>query len=395
MTILAIETSCDETSAAVVRYQRGRFEVLSNVVSSQIKIHKEYGGVVPEVAARKQVELIIPVIDQALHLAAQQLKTDNLKLMTDLDALAVTVGPGLMIALSVGVETARTLAAVWKKPIVDVNHLEGHLYSTLLPELSKLQAPSSKLQINPKSQIRNTRYQIRFPAVALIVSGGHTELVLVKDYLKYKLLGRTRDDAAGEAYDKVAKLMGLGYPGGPIIDRLAQKGDPRAFNFPRGMIGSGDYDFSFAGLKTAVLYTLQRQDVIASGAKQSPRDRHGRLRSLAMTSDLCASFQAAVTDVLVAKTIRAAQEYKAKTILLGGGVAANSQLRTQLVEKCTGERPLNPRTGAINRAPTILLPHLSYTTDNAAMIAAAAAFHAERKHFTPWQKLKADPHLTL
>ena len=384
MIILAIETSCDETAAAVVDYSRGNFAVLSNVVSSQINIHKKFGGVVPEVAARKQLELIIPVIENALTQSFIQPHSQhrsqrsriryqesgirksaivirNTKyVIRYIDALAVTVGPGLQIALSVGVETARTLAAIWNKPIVAVNHLEGHLYSALLPEPSKSQIP------NPKSQIR-------FPALALIVSGGHTELILIKNYLKYQLLGHTRDDAAGEAYDKVAKLLGLTYPGGPVIDRLARQGNPAAFDFPRGMMQSGDYDFSFSGLKTAVLYTVQKIKI-------------EKLKNRKIIANLCASFQSAVVDVLVAKTIRAAKQYHAKTILLGGGVAANSQLRQQLAEKCTGERPF---------APTILIPHLSFTTDNAAMIAAAAALRALKKDFTPWQNLRADPSLAL
>ena len=394
MKILAIETSCDETSAAVVEYHRGRFRVFSNVVSSQIDIHKKFGGVVPEVAARKQAELIIPVIEEALRQGKKELEIKNKErgakkgavihnskfIIPHLDALAVTVGPGLMIALSVGVETARTLAAVWKKPIIAVNHLEGHLYSALLSKQNNFQFPISNFQTNSKSQIRNTKYLIHFPAIALIASGGHTELILVNDYLSYRLLGRTRDDAAGEAYDKVAKLLGLGYPGGPVIDRLAQRGDPAAFNFPRGMIGSNDYDFSFAGLKTAVLYKLQE---INKTKKQKNKDL--TTNNCKLTTNICASFQAAVTDVLVAKTIHAAQRYNAKTILLGGGVAANSQLRRQLQASVASLIPNSK----------FLIPDLTYTTDNAAMIAAAAAFRAERKDFTPWQKLKADPNLTL
>ncbi len=397
MMILAIETSCDETSAAVVDYSRGGFTVRSNVVSSQINIHKKFGGVVPEVAARKQLELIIPVIEEALTLAGKQ----NHK-KQNINVLAVTVGPGLQIALSVGVETARTLAAVWKKPVVAVNHLEGHLYSALLPAPSKIQDTRYKIQIDPKFQILNSRF-LKFPAIGLIVSGGHTELILLKDYLNYKLLGRTRDDAAGEAYDKVAKLLGLPYPGGPEIDRLARQGNPTAFDFPRGMMQSGDYDFSFSGLKTAVLYKLQ--DFMKSQKHKNTKAQHQRVRAngrsplrmtndcrtnnYKLTTDICASFQAAVVDVLVAKTIRAAKQYRAKTILLGGGVAANSQLRQQLAERCTG---------VLQYAPTnckLLIPQTLFTTDNAAMIAAAAALRALKKDFTPWQNLRANPSLEL
>ncbi len=419
MMILAIETSCDETSAAVVDYSHGGFTVRSNVVASQINIHKKFGGVVPEVAARKQLELIIPVIDEALTQSFIQPHNQhrsqrsriryqvsgirksatvirNTKyVLRHIDVLAVTVGPGLQIALSVGVETARTLAAVWKKPIVAVNHLEGHLYSALLPAPSKIQDTRYKIQTNTNisrsggilhtldNEIQsagqtNSSFQLpassflSFPAIGLIVSGGHTELILIKDYLKYKLLGRTRDDAAGEAYDKVAKLLGLSYPGGPVIDRLARQGNPAAFNFPRGMLQSGDYDFSFSGLKTAVLYTVQKM-------------KTEKLKNRKTIADLCASFQAAVVDVLVTKTIRAAKQYHAKTILLGGGVAANSHLRHQLTESISIQLP-NTK---------YLIPHTSFTTDNAAMIAVAAAFHAQKKDFTPWQNLRADPSLEL
>ncbi|MFA4873376.1 MAG: tRNA (adenosine(37)-N6)-threonylcarbamoyltransferase complex transferase subunit TsaD [Patescibacteria group bacterium] len=405
MKILSIETSCDETAAAVVDYTRGGFTVLSNVVSSQINIHKKFGGVVPEVAARKQLELIIPVIEKALAQSFIQSHSQdrsqgsrskyqvsgikesaammrNTKyVIRHIDALAVTVGPGLQIALSVGVETARTLAAVWHKPIVAVNHLEGHLYSALLPTTSTLRHPEpvegSPTNVGPHTRgiprsARNDNARIEFPAIGLIVSGGHTELILIKDYLKYKLLGRTRDDAAGEAYDKVAKLLGLSYPGGPAIDRLARHGNPAAFDFPRGMMQSGDYDFSFSGLKTAVLYTVQKM-------------KTEKLKNRKTIANLCASFQAAVVDVLVAKTIRAATQYHAKTILLGGGVAANSQLRKQLAETVSIQIP----------DANYLIPHTSFTTDNAAMIAVAAVFHAQKKDFTPWQNLRANPSLAL
>ncbi|MEW6610201.1 MAG: tRNA (adenosine(37)-N6)-threonylcarbamoyltransferase complex transferase subunit TsaD [Patescibacteria group bacterium] len=399
MIILAIETSCDETAAAVVEYSHGSFAVHSNVVSSQIEIHKKFGGVVPEVAARKQVELIIPVIEEALAKAYEELGIKNQELGTTrgtiihnsrfiiphLDALAVTVGPGLQIALSVGVETARTLAAVWKKPIVAVNHLEGHLYSALLPATQN-QTQNSKL----KTQNYGIN-DIYFPAIGLMVSGGHTELILIKDFLKYTLLGRTRDDAAGEAFDKVAKLLGLPYPGGPAIDRLARLGDPQAFDFPRGMIKSGDYDFSFSGLKTAVLYTLQCHPELVSESRNKKQKKHSRTHDPQLPTsnfhiptstlkDLCASFQAAVVDVLVEKTIRAAKQHNAKTVLLGGGVAANSQLRRQLAAAISIQLP----------HARYLIPATSYTTDNAAMIAAAAVFHVQKRDFTPWQQLRAD-----
>lgn len=303
--ILGIETSCDETAAAVVGSGR---EVLSNVVSSQIDIHARYGGVVPEIASRAHVEMITPVIAQSMVEAGVE--------PDDLTAIACTVGPGLVGSLLIGVSAAKSLALVWDKPFVAVNHLEAHLYASFLEE------PDLEL-----------------PVVVLLVSGGHTMLVLMEGHGKYRLLGQTLDDAAGEAYDKVARYLGLGYPGGPIIDKMAMDGDPEAIKFPRAMVKDG-YDFSFSGLKTSVVnYVRKNPD--------------------SNDVDVAASFQEAVVDVLLTKARRAVHEFGAKGLCLAGGVAANSSLR---------ERTLDL---AIEDGIQAFIPSRSMCTDNAAMVAAA------------------------
>ena len=310
MLILSIETSCDETSAAVVRDGN---EVLSNVVASQVEFHKKYGGIVPEIASRKHIEVINPIIKEALHKANLTFK--------DIDAVAVTYGPGLVGSLLVGICAAKAIAWSLGVPLIGVNHLEGHIYANFL---------KSKLQ-NPK-----------FPFICLIVSGGHTSLVLVKDHGKYETLGRTRDDAAGEAYDKVARFLNLGYPGGPIIDKLAKEGNPRAIEFKRPMLEEEfGYDFSFSGIKTAVVNLATRDPRLA-------------------TRDIVASFQQAVVDVLVEKSIRAARAYNCESIALAGGVAANSALRNRL------------ETKAKENELEVYTPPVKYCTDNAAMIGCAA-----------------------
>lgn len=303
--ILGIETSCDETAAAVVGSGR---EVLSNVVSSQIDIHARYGGVVPEIASRAHVEMITPVIAQSMVEAGVE--------PDDLTAIACTVGPGLVGSLLIGVSAAKSLALVWDKPFVAVNHLEAHLYASFLEE------PDLEL-----------------PVVVLLVSGGHTMLVLMEGHGKYRLLGQTLDDAAGEAYDKVARYLGLGYPGGPIIDKMAMDGNPEAIKFPRAMVKDG-YDFSFSGLKTSVVnYVRKNPD--------------------SNDVDVAASFQEAVVDVLLTKARRAVHEFGAKGLCLAGGVAANSSLR---------ERTLDL---AIEDGIQAFIPSRSMCTDNAAMVAAA------------------------
>ncbi|MDA3039934.1 MAG: tRNA (adenosine(37)-N6)-threonylcarbamoyltransferase complex transferase subunit TsaD [Actinomycetota bacterium] len=326
--ILAIETSCDETAAAVVRDGR---EVLSNVVSSQVDLHAEFGGVVPEVASRAHLDLIVPVVRQALAEADVR--------PADLTAVAATHGPGLVGALLVGVSAAKALSVAWNLPYVGVNHMEGHLFATLLE-----------------------RPDLPLPAVVLLVSGGHTLLVEMREPGRYRLLGSTVDDAAGEAFDKVARYLGLGYPGGPLIDRLAVTGDRTAIRFPRGLLNEG-LDFSFSGMKTAVVnYVRKHPD--------------------ADNADLSAGFQEAVVDVLVTKALRAAESVGAASVCLGGGVAANSRLREVFAERIT------------EAGLTALVPARSFCTDNAAMIAAAASWRLANDGPTPLDD-GADPSLRL
>ena len=309
--VLGIETSCDETAAAVVVDAK---EVLSSVVSSQVELHARFGGVVPEIASRAHVELLTPVVARALVEAG--ISDDHV------DAVGATVGPGLVGALLVGVSAAKALALVWDVPFVAVNHLEAHMYAAMLEEPD-----------------------IELPIIVLLASGGHTLLVLMEGHGRYRLLGSTIDDAAGEAFDKVARYLGLGYPGGPAIDRIAIEGDPSAIAFPRAILDDG-YDFSFSGVKTAVVnYVRKHPDV--------------------STPDVAASFQEAVVDVLVQKARRAAQAYGAKGMALAGGVAANSQLRTRVLDACMADG-LHP-----------FLPSREMCTDNAAMVAAAAWYRLE------------------
>lgn len=326
--ILAIETSCDETAAAVVRDGR---EVLANVVSSQVELHAEFGGVVPEVASRAHLDLIVPVVRQALAEAGVR--------PAELEAVAATHGPGLVGALLVGVSAAKALAVAWQRPYVGVNHMEGHLFATLLE-----------------------RPDLPLPAVVLLVSGGHTMLIEMKAPGHYRLLGSTVDDAAGEAFDKVARYLGLGYPGGPVIDRLAATGDRTAIRFPRGLLNEG-LDFSFSGMKTAVVnYVRKHPD--------------------ADNADLSACFQEAVVEVLVTKALRAAETVGAASVCLGGGVAANSRLREVFADRVA------------DAGRTALVPARVFCTDNAAMIAAAAHWRLGNDGPTPLDD-GANPSLRL
>ncbi len=320
--ILGIETSCDETAAAVVE---NGCKILSNVVASQIDLHAPYGGVFPEIASREHVLKIAPVIQDALKDAGIT--------FADLAAIAVTHGPGLAGSLLVGVNTAKAVAFANDLPLIGINHLEGHIYANWLE--ASTPAPIPNL----------------FPLIALIVSGGHSEIVLMRGHTDYQLLGRTLDDAAGEAFDKVARLLGLGYPGGPAIQKAAEAGDPNAFKLPRAWL-RGTYDYSFSGLKTAVLHLVQSFD-----GKRLP------------VADIAASFQAAITDVLVEKTKQAAQEFGARQILLAGGVAANARLRKMMVKHAD--------------AP-VLIPPPNLCIDNGAMIASAAWWHLERGEKSGW-----------
>jgi len=308
--VLGIETSCDETAAAVV--EQGRM-ILSSIVASQVDLHAQYGGIFPEVASRQHILTIYPILEQALQQAHLSLD--------ELDAIAITRGPGLPGSLVVGMNTAKGLALGTGLPLIGVNHLEAHIYSAWL---------------YPADQ--NPPPEPRFPLVALIVSGGHTELVLMNAHLDYRRLGGTLDDAAGEAFDKVARLLGLSYPGGPSIQKAALNGNPRAFSFPRAWL-EGTWDFSFSGLKTAVLREVRRLE---------------ESRLPLPVKDLAASFQAAVVDVLVGKTLAAAKEFRAEEILVAGGVSANQALRNAI--QAQREFPVH-------------IPPLSLCTDNAAMIA--------------------------
>lgn len=305
MTVLGIETSCDETSVAVVADGR---KLLSNVVASQMEEHARYGGVVPELASRRHVEQILPVLREAL-------KDANVG-WDDINAIAVTNRPGLLGALLVGVSAAKALAMALNKPIVGVHHIEAHLYANWLTDAS-----------------------VEFPAVALVVSGGHTDLFHLKNHGEYVLLGRTRDDAAGEAFDKGARLLGLGYPGGPAVQKAAEGGNPKAIAFPRALL-PGTHEFSFSGLKTSLRYALQKPD-------------------LPLTQDIAASFQEAIVDVLVKKTVLAARELGVKRVLLAGGVSANARLREKMTDACQKEEL------------ALYYPPPALCTDNAAMIACA------------------------
>jgi N6-L-threonylcarbamoyladenine synthase len=334
-TILAIETSCDETAAAVVV---NGCEVRSNVISSQIDIHSIYGGVVPEIASRKHIENIIPVIQSALDEAKVTLQ--------EIDAIAVTSGPGLVGALLIGVSAAKAIAYAQGLPLIGVHHIEGHICANAL-------APR-----RPKP-----------PYMCLVVSGGHTHLVAVREDQTYEVVGRTRDDACGEAFDKVARALGLGYPGGPKIDRTSKEGDPRAFSFPRAKIEDAPYDFSFSGLKSAVINTLNQWKM---KHPQTPPP----------IADLAASFQEAAIESLTVRAIDATKEYGFSSLALAGGVAANTALRASLAKRC-GEEKLE-----------FFVPPPIFCTDNAAMIGAAADGIYQRGEFAGYD-LNAVPNLAL
>ncbi len=336
--ILAIETSCDETAAAVI--EDGAF-IRSNIVASQIDIHRRYGGVFPEVASRQHVLAISTVIQDALIEARTG--------WNEVDAVAVTYGPGLAGSLLVGVNAAKGLALALDKPLIGVNHLEGHLYSNWLAIEDQTEPPP-----------------INFPAVALIVSGGHTELTLLKGHGDYEILGRTIDDAAGEAFDKVARILNVGYPGGPAIQKVAEDGNPNAYKFPRAWLGDS-FDFSFSGLKTAVLREVQKYSKV-DRMHQPDEDTKKQLEQMPV-ADIAASFQMAVVDVLVQKTKAAAEAHEATEILLAGGVSANSLLRNRIM------------AGA--KCP-VRVPPLFLCTDNAAMIGAAAYWRFKADDTVGW-----------
>lgn len=341
MRILAIETSCDETACAVVDVSGKtvpRFTILSNIISSQVKLHAPYGGVVPTLASREHLKNIHPVFRKALKEARTT--------MEDVDAIAVTCAPGLVIALLIGVSFARGLGYAYDKKIIPVHHIAAHIYSNWL-----------------------SNEKIAFPLLNIVVSGGHTELVLMKRMNSFAILGETRDDAAGEAFDKVAKMLGLGYPGGPAISKLAKNGNTERYALPRPMLSSGNYDFSFSGLKTAVIHCIKKHPEI--------------MRDKTALKDFCASFEQAVADVITEKTIRAAQEYRVKTIALSGGVSANARLRKHLANAITARL----------KNVAFSTPGPALSTDNAAMIAASAYFNRARA--TTWKNIDASAHAPL
>jgi len=331
--ILAIESSCDETAAAVVKNGR---DVLSNVISSQIAIHTLYGGVVPEIASRKHIEKINAVVSEALTEADMKLK--------DMDAIAVTYGPGLVGALLVGVSEAKAISYASGVPLVGVHHIEGHVCANYI----------ENKELEP-------------PFMCLVVSGGHTHIVIVKDYGEYEIIGRTHDDAAGEAYDKVARAIGLGYPGGPKIDKLAKEGNPQAIQFPRAQIEDNPYDFSFSGLKSAVLNYLNKKEMMHEEINRA---------------DVAASFQQSVVDVLVSRTIMAAKQYGFDKVAMAGGVASNSALRQGMKEACEKE------------GLKLYYPSPIFCTDNGAMIG-VAGYYEFMKGVRSDLTLNAMPNLRL
>jgi N6-L-threonylcarbamoyladenine synthase len=344
MRILGIETSCDETGVAIVEKQNDTFSLLSNKVASSLSLHAQTGGIIPEVAAREQVKFMLPTLSEALKEGVNFDLTS--KEIPDIDAIAVTYGPGLIGSLLVGVETAKTLSLLWNKPLIPVNHMYGHLYANWIENKD-----------------------IKLPAIILIVSGNHTDLLLMKSHTDIHVLGGTRDDASGEAFDKIGRLLGLNYPAGATISRLAEKGNKKAFDLPRPMIGSDDLDFSFSGLKTAVLNLIKKNEWDFTDTKFANANQ-------ALLTDLCASVQAAIVDVLTRKTIKAAEKNNIKSILLGGGVAAN-QLLAQSLKK------------NLDATINLIVPSPVLCTDNGAMVA-AAAFFAEPK---PWIEVDAKPEL--
>lgn len=381
MKILGIESSCDETSASIIEWKNNKACVLSNIISSQVKLHAKWGGVVPNLASREHLKNIIPVLKMAFKKSG--VKPSELKLVS------VTNGPGLIPALLIGTNVAKTLSYFWEKPLVGIHHVEGHIAANFI---------SDKISRISKSQLPiSNKIKMAFPALCLVVSGGHTQLILMKDYLKYEIVGQTLDDAAGEAFDKVARILEIGYPGGPAIAAKAaelriknyelRKEDKKnsiihdskfMIHLPRPMLNKKNFDFSFSGLKTAVLYETKKHPEL--------------LKNKSYVIEMCCEFQQAVIDVLITKTLKAAQKYSPKTIMLAGGVAANQELRVQLKEAIQKNLP----------DVKYKIPPMEYTGDNAAMIAIAAAFRwskmtkeQKKKALLGWKTIDTDANLKL
>ncbi|MDO8570863.1 MAG: tRNA (adenosine(37)-N6)-threonylcarbamoyltransferase complex transferase subunit TsaD [Candidatus Daviesbacteria bacterium] len=431
--ILGIESSCDETACAIVASDEKRVTILSNIVASSAELQAKFGGVIPEQAAREQLKSIIPVIQEALTQAKchpefisgstdkmlKQVQHDNKEIIKSIDAIAVTEGPGLIGSLLVGVETAKVLATVWNKPLIPVNHLLGHFYANWISPViantsTSLRAERSNLSVNSAKQSaksinkiaapgrsidlpRNDNFTVpTFPAIGLLVSGGHTDLILMTDHGKYKYLGGTRDDAAGECFDKSARLLGLPYPGGPSISKMAEKGNPKAYPLPRPMLENGNFsakggpaygwDFSFSGLKTAIS-NIARDRFVVNTPRDDKKNNVIAIRQLPEKqsqeiSNLSASIQEAITDVLVAKTLKAVQTFKVEQILVAGGVAANQILAKKLVAQSL-QKKMNVR---------ISIPTPKLCTDNAVYIATSALYNY---HPIEPIKLQANPNISL
>ena len=408
---------------AIVKIKKDKVEVLANVVSSQIKMHSKYGGVVPSLASRMHLKNMVPVLRRAfkkagwemdyLRTGVHSLECKNFKNKTNfykskhefqrsINYIAITNGPGLIPALMIGVQTAKSLSYALNKPLVGIHHIEGHIYANWIKEFVKS-------KVNKVHKVKNDfkLWQSEFPVLCLIVSGGHTQLILMKKDLNYKIIGETLDDAAGEAFDKVAKLLGVGYPGGPMIEKMAKKGNKNKFKFTRPMMNSKDYNFSFSGLKTAVLYKWnlefgiwnledkkekmksKNSDVDFNSAKSHPdfqQDSIFQIPNSKCTSDIAASFQGAVIVVLISKTIKAAKKYKVKNVILGGGVSANKELQRQFKKAINKELPNSK----------FQIPNSNLSTDNALMIAIAAYYRIKNnKGIGNWKSVKADANLRL
>lgn len=341
MKLLGIETSCDETAAAVIQIDEvtQSIKILSNIVSSSMQLHSKTGGIIPEIAAREQIKYMLPVINEALAKASMDKKNPSI------DAIAVTVGPGLIGSLLVGVETAKTLGLVWNKPVIPVNHLFGHIYANWIEHNS-----------------------IILPALAVIISGGHTDLIIINKHQDITWIGGTRDDAAGEAFDKIGRLLHLPYPAGPVIEILAKVGNPKTYTFPRPLLHDKTCDFSFSGLKTAVLREVQKLE------KEEPN------LSQTVIQDLARATQDAIIDVVVKKTINAAKSLNVFSIILSGGVAANQTLRDTFFHKIAQEQ----------LSMSLYVPSKKFCTDNGAMIAVAGFFN---RQIVPWENITAMPEL--
>ncbi|MCX6809725.1 MAG: tRNA (adenosine(37)-N6)-threonylcarbamoyltransferase complex transferase subunit TsaD [Candidatus Berkelbacteria bacterium] len=386
--ILAIETSCDETAMSLVRFVENKngweIDILSNVVASQIDIHKKWGGVYPELASRAHLEAMIPVLEEALEplnelritnnelrMGLESIHNSPFKILDSISAVAVTQGPGLIGSLLMGIETAQVISAIYNKPIVPVNHLEGHVYSAFAEYKGKGQ----------RVKVKNSKFEIPkrgiFPVLSLVVSGGHTSLILMEDHLKYKTVGQTIDDAAGEAFDKVARILDLGYPGGPAIEKLAKTGNENVYDLPVALKNS--LDFSFSGLKTAALY-------LTKDPRTQKKLKYNR-------ADLAASFQKAVVDALILKTQKAISKYNPKTVILSGGVSANGYLRERFVRQLSARRA--EPSGRRPQPPVILIPPVALSTDNAVGIAIASALKFSKNQTIPWKDIDALPNFPI